>query len=62
LHVSGLDRSAGATFGLLSAGVIAYAALSRLHPHRQFWHDALCGTRLVSTQAPSRDKRSERRA
>jgi hypothetical protein len=25
-----------------------YAALSRLHPQRQFWHDALCGTRLVA--------------
>ena len=62
LHVSGLDRSAGATFGLLCTGVIAFAALSRLHPHRQFWHDALCGTRLVSTQAVTRDERSGRRA
>ena len=28
-------------------GVIAYAMLTLLHPHRQFWHDALCGTRLI---------------
>lgn len=29
------------------AGVLAFAALSRLHPDRQFWHDAVCGTRLI---------------
>lgn len=23
---------------------------SKLHPQRQFWHDALCGTRLVDTR------------
>ena len=25
-----------------------YALLALLHPQRQFWHDALCGTRLIS--------------
>ena len=29
------------------AALLAYAALARLHPDRQFWHDAACGTRLV---------------
>jgi len=29
-------------------GVVAYALLALLHPQRQFWHDALCGTRLVN--------------
>ena len=29
------------------AGVLAYAALAWLHPQRQFWHDAVCGTRLI---------------
>lgn len=33
--------------GALLTGVLAYAAISRLHPGRQFLHDALCGTRLV---------------
>jgi hypothetical protein len=28
--------------------VAVWALLSRLHPQRQFWHDALAGTRLVS--------------
>jgi uncharacterized RDD family membrane protein YckC len=31
------------------AWVVLWALLSRLHPQRQFWHDALAGTRLVSS-------------
>jgi uncharacterized RDD family membrane protein YckC len=31
-----------------AVGLIAYGSLALLHPDRQFWHDALCGTRLVS--------------
>lgn len=27
--------------------ILVWAALSRLHPQRQFWHDAWAGTRLV---------------
>lgn len=53
-HVAGL-RSGGAVFGLLAVGVLAYAALARLHPQRQFWHDAVCGTRLITWRpAPPR--------
>lgn len=29
--------------------VLVWALLSRFHPQQQFWHDALAGTRLVST-------------
>lgn len=36
----------------LIAGVAAYAVASRLHPDRQFLHDALCGTRLVDATPP----------
>jgi uncharacterized RDD family membrane protein YckC len=32
--------------------VAFWALLSRLHPQRQFWHDALAGTRLVEAPAP----------
>jgi len=32
----------------IGVGVVAYALLALLHPQRQFWHDALCGTRLVN--------------
>lgn len=38
----------GAIFGLMTAGVLAYATLARFHPDRQFWHDAVCGTRLIT--------------
>ena len=33
--------------GAVAIGVLAYALLALLHPQRQFWHDALCDTRLV---------------
>jgi uncharacterized RDD family membrane protein YckC len=35
----------------ISVGVVAYALLALLHPQRQFWHDAICGTRLVDSRA-----------
>ncbi len=35
-----------------SAGIVAYAFLARLHPERQFFHDAVCGTRLVTWRRP----------
>jgi uncharacterized RDD family membrane protein YckC len=34
----------------VAIGVIAYALLALLHPQRQFWHDALCGTRLIAAE------------
>lgn len=46
LYVSGLRGSA--IFGVLAAGVVGYALSSRLHPSRQFLHDVLCGTRLIT--------------
>ena len=49
-HVAGL-HSAPQIFALLAVGVVAYALLARLHPQRQFLHDALCGTRLVTLAA-----------
>lgn len=47
VYISGLKGGAP-TFTALITGVLAYAALSRLHPDRQYWHDAVCGTRLVT--------------
>jgi len=47
VHFAGL-KSSGAIFGAMVAGVLAFAALAWLHPQRQFWHDAVCGTRLVT--------------
>ena len=41
-------KGPGVTFTTLGVGMLVYAASSRLHPDRQFWHDAACGTRLVT--------------
>ena len=30
--------------------IVLWAFFSRLHPHRQFWHDALAGTYLIPSQ------------
>jgi uncharacterized RDD family membrane protein YckC len=43
--------SGGETGVLLLGWVAVWAVLSRFHPQRQFWHDALAGTRLVSAAA-----------
>jgi uncharacterized RDD family membrane protein YckC len=45
-HLAGLRGSVAVT-GLLLFGVLAYAALAWLRPDRQFWHDAVCDTRLI---------------
>jgi uncharacterized RDD family membrane protein YckC len=42
--------SAGANFGLVAAWIVIYALSSRLHPRRQFWHDALCDTAVVDAR------------
>ena len=46
LWLTGLGSGAGSAAAVL-LGVLGYAALSNLHPARQYWHDALCGTQLV---------------
>lgn len=39
--------------GVLASGwVVLWALSSRLHPQRQFWHDALAGTRLLDDRTP----------
>lgn len=53
--LSGLTGG-GPVFGVLAVGVLTYALSSRLHPDRQFLHDALAGTRLV-THRPERPQR-----
>jgi uncharacterized RDD family membrane protein YckC len=40
--------STGGILTALAVGVLGYAALTRLNPDRQFWHDVACGTRLVN--------------
>jgi uncharacterized RDD family membrane protein YckC len=48
-YFNGLSGGA-AISGALALGVTVYAALALLQPQRQYWHDALCGTRLVDWQ------------
>ena len=50
LQLAGL-KSAGAVSAILTGGVLGYAALSRMHPTRQYVHDVVCRTRLVDTRA-----------
>ncbi len=52
-YAAGL-HSAAQIFALMIVGVVAYALLAFLHPQRQFLHDAVCGTRLVTWRAKSR--------
>jgi uncharacterized RDD family membrane protein YckC len=47
-------KSPPQVFALLAIGTVTYAATALLHPRRQFWHDALCGTELV-TWRPQRN-------
>lgn len=46
-------QSAAQIFVLLLVGVVAFALLAFLHPQRQFLHDVVCGTRLVTWRAKS---------
>lgn len=46
--------SGGETTVIVLGWVAVWALLSRFHPERQFWHDALAGTRLVSSVPLSR--------
>jgi len=36
--------------GLVVGWVVLYALSARLHPRRQFWHDALCDTAIVDAR------------
>jgi uncharacterized RDD family membrane protein YckC len=45
--------SASESFVIVLGWVAVWALLSRFHPQQQFWHDALAGTRLVSTPHPN---------
>jgi uncharacterized RDD family membrane protein YckC len=50
-------KGAGPVSLVLLVWVLAYAALARLHPDRQFLHDALCRTRLITWYPPHRSRK-----
>lgn len=55
VYGAGLHGKGEITVALL-AGVLAYAALAWLRPDRQFWHDVVCGTRLVDCKPAATPK------
>ena len=42
-----LPHSVAVYLGVPAAWIVLYAASALLHPRRQFWHDAACGTAIV---------------
>ena len=46
--ISLLRLSGAETLVVVAGWVAIWAALSRFHPQRQYWHDAWAGTRLVA--------------
>ena len=56
----GASGKEGAVFAL--GWVAVWAVLARFHPRKQFWHDALAGTQLITWKAPESPKRIARMA
>lgn len=54
LAVAPFGLPAGEIAVLVTGWICVWALASRLHPTRQFWHDALAGTRLVHFDAGAR--------
>lgn len=50
--IAPFSLSPGESSVLIAGWVLVYALLSRFHPQQQFWHDALAGTRLLSSSEP----------
>ena len=46
--VAPFNLSVAKSAAIVTGWIAVWAMLSRLHPQRQFWHDALSGTRLAS--------------
>jgi uncharacterized RDD family membrane protein YckC len=48
--IAPLKLSATGIAAALLCWIVFWALLSYAHPRRQFWHDAVAGTRLVSAE------------
>lgn len=59
VYAAGLHDKGEISIALL-AGVLAYAALAWLRSDRQFWHDVVCGTRLVDSKPALKPKAESR--
>ena len=47
--IAPFSLSAAEIFVVVAGWVAFWSILSRFHPQQQFWHDAMAGTRLVSS-------------
>lgn len=54
LAIAYFHLNAGEMVVITFGWIAVWALLSRFHPQRQFWHDALAGTRLVTSLPLSR--------
>lgn len=54
LAEAGGVRSGLGVSAIILGGVVVYALSARLRADGQFWHDALCGTRVVHWKPPPR--------
>jgi len=52
--VAPFQLPAGEMIVICLGWIAVWALLSRFHPHRQFWHDAWAGTRLIHSAPLSR--------
>ncbi|MDH4134345.1 MAG: RDD family protein [Gammaproteobacteria bacterium] len=50
LAMSPFKLSGAESLLILTGWVAVWAILSRFHPQQQFWHDALAGTRLITSK------------
>ena len=53
-----LRLSPWSTLGAVVLGIVIYALLALAAPGRQFWHDIVCGTRLMDTRGEPAPVRS----
>jgi hypothetical protein len=54
MALSPFQLNGGESAVIIIGWVCIWALLSRFHPQGQFWHDALAGTQLISSQSLSR--------
>ena len=50
IAIAPFQMTAGESAVIVTGWVVVWALLSRFHPNGQFWHDAIAGTRLISSQ------------
>ncbi len=59
LHLADLETVRGAWALVMSANILGYALLARLHPSRQFPHDLITGTEVVFVPGRRLKRRGE---